>query len=570
MHPRAELRAVTRTWRRHGAWAAFQQALEVLVNALVPFERLHIIELSRPVAQTIADAPPDSSVPSTGRLGQTSQRLDAAFSTRFADEATLDVLQCDGGWGIDETKRALLRAGNTCVLSLVAGRIAGYTWVHTQGSPEFLPGLRLQLPQGALYNFAGFTHPDFRGAGLQARRHQALWAQPVWADRDLMFGYVKATNFASRQGQARGGYRKVGTVLRLGPDGRWWTWLSPALRRRGLRWLTEPEPPGPAQQGSTPPAQPDPGPHPMPVRLLGRTKRDLDRAWVGVVSHTFGPWLHRRLLRQARRSDHHTYTCFHRSPVQLAALSGPVLMHLGLGQAPQTQRIERRTRRLRVLLYACSNGAEAYTLSAWLALQRPDLDVIIEASDLHPEMVERARQGRYAWEEVVPHRALPQRFLAQTFDRDGDHLVVNDRTRSRVSFTCADIVRDDLRARFGEADIVLAQNVLFHLPPALARRAFDNVVATVAPVGALLVEGMDLDLRQALTAAHDLEPLEWSAREIYEESRRHIPARWWRFYYGAEPWLWLRREPLRRYGSIFLKSHRQLRSPALPSQALAA
>ena len=557
----ADLRAAARAWRRHGWWAACQVTLEALVNRLVFFERLHIIELQRGAGAV------DPSGPALSAASPT-------FSTRVADEAALEALRQQGGWGVDSTKFALLRSGDTCLLSLVDGRPAGYTWVHTQGRPEILPGLRLQLPKGVLYNFAGFTHPDFRGAGLQARRHEAVLAQRCWADYSSLMGYVKATNFSSRKGQARSGYRQIGLVLLVGARGRLLAWRSPALRKRGVQL---------AGAGGLQP--------------LARLKAMAQRTWVALVSHTAGPWLHRRGLGRARRSDHHTYTCFHRAPMQLAALGGPVLAHLGLQQAqlpnaglqqaqppntglqqaqvpstglPQAQvprPVERRGRRLRVLLYACSNGAEAYTLSAWLAMERPDLEVIIEASDLHPDMVERARAGRYTWDEVTQHHEVPERFIAQTFDRDGEFFVVNERTRSRVRFSCADIVHDDLRTRFGEADIVLAQNVLFHLPPPMARRAFANVVATLAPGGALFVEGMDLDLRVALTSANDLRPLGWRTREIYEESRRHIPARWWRVYYGAEPWLALRREPQRRYGSVFLKEPGRARS--VP-QALAA
>ena len=551
MHPMADLKAAARAWRLHGWWAACQVALESLVNRLVFFERLHIIELQRGAGAV------DPSGPALSTTSPT-------FSTRVADEAALEALRHQGGWGVDSTKFALLRSGDTCLLSLVDGHPAGYTWVHAQGRPEILPGLRLQLPKGVLYNFAGFTHPDFRGAGLQARRHEAVLAQRCWADYSSLMGYVKATNFASRKGQARSGYRQIGLLLLVGARGRLLAWRSPALRKRGVQL---------AGAGSLQP--------------LARLKAMAQRTWVALVSHTAGPWLHRRGLGQARRSDHHAYTCFHRAPLQLAALGGPVLAHLGLQQAqlpnaglqqaqlPSTglqqalvqPAVERRGRRVRVLLYACSNGAEAYTLSAWLAMERPDLEVIIEASDLHPDMVERARAGRYTWDEVTQHHEVPERFIAQTFDRDGELFVVNERTRSRVRFSCADIVRDDLRARFGEADIVLAQNVLFHLPPPMARRAFANVMATLAPGGALFVEGMDLDLRVALTSAHDLQPLGWRTREIYEESRRHIPARWWRVYYGAEPWLALRRESQRRYGSVFFKAPGR---PRYVHQALAA
>jgi chemotaxis methyl-accepting protein methylase len=278
---------------------------------------------------------------------------------------------------------------------------------------------------------------------------------------------------------------------------------------------------------------------------------------------TLGPWLHWRLRDQASRSTQHAFTCFYRAPTQLAALTGPVLQHLGLG----TVQASSARRRLRVLLYACSNGAEAYTWSAWLAALRPDLDVLIEASDLQPALVERARRGRYTWEEITQHQAVPAWFMDEVFDRDGDDFVVNERTRDRVRFSCADIVHDDLRGRFGQADIVLAQNVLFHLPAEAARQAFGNVLRTLAPAGALFIEGMDQDLRVSLTLANGLQPLIWRNREIYEESRRLIPVRWWQAYYGAEPWLPFRRHRLRRYGTIFL-SERQ--PGAVPQQALAA
>ena len=214
------------TWRRHGLWAACQVGFEQLLNGLMFFERLHIIEMQRPSAPGPAEtvAGPPSARP-------------AAPNTLVADEPTLRRLQQEGGWGIDDTKLALLRAGDTCLLSLVDGRGAGYTWVHTRGCPEILPGLRLQLPEGTLYNFAGFTHPDFRGAGLQSYRHRAVWDQPAWAHLGRMLGYVKATNFASRQGQGRSGYRKLGSLVLMGSSERLVAWASPALRRAGVRRL---------------------------------------------------------------------------------------------------------------------------------------------------------------------------------------------------------------------------------------------------------------------------------------------------------------------------------------------
>ena len=76
--------------------------------------------------------------------------------------------------------------------------------MHTEGRPTLRPGLTLQLPPAALYNYAGYTRPAFRGLGLQAWRHRALLDHPAWADFDTVWGYVRATNFASQRLPAGG------------------------------------------------------------------------------------------------------------------------------------------------------------------------------------------------------------------------------------------------------------------------------------------------------------------------------------------------------------------------------
>ena len=153
------------TWRRHGLGAACQVGLEQLLNWLMFFEWLHIIEMQRPPAleaRTAGAAP-------TAASGAAA----AGPDTRVADEATLRRLQREGGWGMDDTKLALLHAGDTCLLSLVDGCIAGYTWVHVSGCPEIMPGLRLQLPEGNLPRqpVGGRQLLHVRGKSLLRQQH---------------------------------------------------------------------------------------------------------------------------------------------------------------------------------------------------------------------------------------------------------------------------------------------------------------------------------------------------------------------------------------------------------------
>jgi hypothetical protein len=215
--------------RRHGAAAAAGTLLDELASRLFTFDCVRIIALDRARARRPADA---GSGAGPGRL-----------AWRLATEADLRALQAQGGWQVDDTKLALLRAGEQCLLSLIDDRIAGYTWVHARGRPEILPGLWLRLPPGWLYNFAGYTHPDFRGGGLQSWRHAAVLDHPAWQGSAGLVGWVKAANHDSRRGQHKSGYRPVGWVLRLRLGRQHWlTLASSSLARHGI--ALEPAPPG--------------------------------------------------------------------------------------------------------------------------------------------------------------------------------------------------------------------------------------------------------------------------------------------------------------------------------------
>jgi len=258
----------------------------------------------------------------------------------------------------------------------------------------------------------------------------------------------------------------------------------------------------------------------------------------------YGVLRHKVLLATCDRTQRHTYTCFRRSPTQLEALVGPVFEFLG-GAA--------LGRPLEILVLACSNGAEAYTLASVLNKRLPGVDFRILAADLHPEMIEIASAASYAPEEALQSEYVTPEFVSDTFDIIDGRYVVKPEVRARVSFAQADLLSGDLHTRFGPADIVTAQNVLFHLSPSAARQAFGNIVKLLRPRSALFIDGMDQSLRIELTERHGLEPLAYKRRKIYDEIRVHTPLDWWRYYWGSEPYSRLRSRRKRRYGTIFLK-----------------
>lgn len=141
----------------------------------------------------------------------------------------------DPRWDISDERMRYFRTGDVCLLSYVDDRLAGYTWVHAQGRPELIPNLVIAVPGDYLYNYAGLTLPEFRGAGLQPYRHHAVLNQAQWKDRKGLLGYVRYTNMASRKGQEKSGYRRIGSMWLLGSRRHFAVYFSRSLKAMGIR-----------------------------------------------------------------------------------------------------------------------------------------------------------------------------------------------------------------------------------------------------------------------------------------------------------------------------------------------
>ena len=219
------------TWRalkelraRFGTPRALKHATYRLINRAVYFDCFHIIVLDR---EDLKPLDPGK----TRRL-----------STRIATLDDLKAMEGQGCWEINATKMEFFDQGDTCLLSYVDDNLAGYTWAHTRGCPELLPGLRLRVPPEYLYNYAGFTLPEYRGHGLQSFRHHALLGHRRWSDRRGLLGFVIHTNYSSRRGQGKSGFRKIGNVWLLGTKSNFHAFVGGTLRNMGIERLDCPSP----------------------------------------------------------------------------------------------------------------------------------------------------------------------------------------------------------------------------------------------------------------------------------------------------------------------------------------
>ena len=247
-----------------------------------------------------------------------------------------------------------------------------------------------------------------------------------------------------------------------------------------------------------------------------------------------------------KRSNSHTYTSFYRVPLQLEALTARVIPWVRTGDP---------TSELVINVFACSTGAEVYTIASEIMRTHPDLRFRIHASDLHDETVAKGISATYTPAEVFHNPDIPDAFVARTFDLVDGLFVVKPAIRSNIEFSRADLLDPALSACFAPADIVLAQNVFCHLDSSDAALAFTNVLKTAKPRSAFLIDGIHLDIKEQLTLQAQLAPLDFKCREIYSYARqKHGSKKWWTKYYGTEPYIPWRRDRLRRYGTVFLRA----------------
>jgi hypothetical protein len=92
----------------------------------------------------------------------------------------------------------------------------------------------ISVPAQLLNNYDGLTLPEFRGLGLQPYRHHQLLNSGLWQDKRGLLGFVYQTNFASRRGQGKSGYRTIGSIWVFGSRRHFVALFSGSLRRLGI------------------------------------------------------------------------------------------------------------------------------------------------------------------------------------------------------------------------------------------------------------------------------------------------------------------------------------------------
>jgi chemotaxis protein methyltransferase WspC len=165
---------------------------------------------------------------------------------------------------------------------------------------------------------------------------------------------------------------------------------------------------------------------------------------------------------------------FYRDPQAFVAMAEFVRARL----AANSERL------VRILSIPCAGGEEPYTMAMVLTdAGIPPDNFIIEAYDISPTCVERARSGIYGRNAF---RAQDLSFRDQHFTSagDGDYRI-NDAIRKQVRFKQGNLLEFDLATRSRYFDIVFCRNLLIYFDKPTTKAAIAKLEALLMDDGQL-------------------------------------------------------------------------------------
>jgi chemotaxis protein methyltransferase CheR len=151
-------------------------------------------------------------------------------------------------------------------------------------------------------------------------------------------------------------------------------------------------------------------------------------------------------------------------------------------------------RKVNIWSAAASTGQEAYTIAMTLREHFPQLSswqVSILGTDLSKEVLEKAREGRYAQIEV--NRGLPAKLLLKYFDRAGPGWKVKPDLQQGVDFKQMNLMSP--WTAMPRMDIVFLRNVLIYFDADTKRDILNRMRTVMAPDGFLFLGAAETTLQ---------------------------------------------------------------------------
>ncbi|WP_418591826.1 CheR family methyltransferase [Ponticoccus sp. (in: a-proteobacteria)] len=147
----------------------------------------------------------------------------------------------------------------------------------------------------------------------------------------------------------------------------------------------------------------------------------------------------------------------------------------------------RSGQRIRLWSAGCSSGQEPYSIAMSVLDQFPDaanLDLRILATDIDPQIVDRARTGSYPGEEAA---GIPAPYQAKWVRRSGDggRLTMGEPLRQLITF--AELNLMDLWPFKGPFDVIFCRNVAIYFNQQTQQNLWQRFCQMLIPGGYLFI-----------------------------------------------------------------------------------
>jgi chemotaxis protein methyltransferase CheR len=153
---------------------------------------------------------------------------------------------------------------------------------------------------------------------------------------------------------------------------------------------------------------------------------------------------------------------------------------------PPLLQAARQGRRVRLWSAGCSSGQEPYSLALTvlsLLPEAPRHDIRILATDVDPQVIDRARAGLYP---TADGTSIPEDMRSQFTEQSPDGLRMGDEARALVAFAPLNLMGDwPMRSTF---DVVFCRNVAIYFDAPTQFRLWQRFTGVMGP-GAYLMIG---------------------------------------------------------------------------------
>jgi len=159
----------------------------------------------------------------------------------------------------------------------------------------------------------------------------------------------------------------------------------------------------------------------------------------------------------------------------------------------------------------CSTGEEPYTIAMVMeefALQVPDFDYVVLATDISTRVLEKAKMGIYEEGKVadIPDR-MKKKYLLRSKDRNRKQVRIVPELRNSIRFGRLNFMEEDFGMK-EDMDMVFCRNVIIYFNRVTQERFLVKLVRHLAPGGYLFVghsetlHGMDLPLKPVMPSIY--------------------------------------------------------------------